>query len=120
MFKLMKKARRGCLLIAAGAAGAYLMDPDRGEQRRRDLRNRANGLKGQARQEVEHAQKSANTVVAQAGDAVDQAKDLIGSATKRAKEVGADAAGTAQHAKDEVSALGDEAAKRAEEVTSGD
>jgi gas vesicle protein len=82
--------------LGAGAAAAYLADPDRGEQRRQEI-------VGQAQQKVQTATEDVTNRVSSVKDqAVDRAQDVKDQAVASARSVADEAQHAAQDVADEA------------------
>lgn len=85
--KLFKKARRACLFAAAGAAGAYLLDPERGAARRAKTKEKFQSVKGQAGSQASKMAQQAQTAVPQAQTTTAQAASQAQELTSQAKDL---------------------------------
>ena len=99
MSKLFKKVRRACLFAAAGAAGAYLLDPERGAVRRAKTMEKFQSVKGQAGSQASKVAQQSQTAAQQAqvvtAQAASQAHDLKAKVTG---DTSADASSSADDA----------------------
>lgn len=101
MLKLFKKARRACLFAAAGAAGAYLLDPERGAARRAKTKERFQSVRGQAGSQASKVTQQVQTVRSQTTTQAHEPKVTVSdsAASSGSLDGSGDAAGSEHESK---------------------
>ncbi|MDA8391552.1 MAG: BON domain-containing protein [Actinomycetota bacterium] len=101
MLKLFKKARRACLFAAAGAAGAYLLDPERGAARRAKTKERFQSVRGQAGSQASKVTQQVQTVRSQTTPQAHEPKVTVSdpAASSGSLDESGDAAGSGHQSK---------------------